>query len=674
MNRLPPVCENNPNAYQNVLDAKNAILEQYLAGHDQEAFERYETLERPTAEDHLWAAQCLLALNRPVEALQCNVKARTLGLEDAGTYEALALCVMGEVDRAEQTLDALEVDHLTAFGRAVMNRHRGTIALMRGQYRQALPLFERAWTLAERDALGSRMLASFTGSLAFTLSKLGRDAQALQYLNRALEDASEAQRPRLLSLRTLAHLYSGALSAAKSDLEHLERLEAEHQTQTVSLTHRHYLYGLLARARGLLGEAVQHWTESAAQAKSNGEQEFEFYAMLNLASVQTSLEQHSTARGLLSRARALAQNLQQHALLGLRHGALLARFSNPESMRESIRVLETTLQAFEDLASECEAGLTHLHLAETHFRLEQTSPEHTRHGLEHLSRAVDARHALGSGVAFAIELQHLPVTLEVLHAQAPDSYVTALLEDVRVFDADVAYLIEICSLGQYGIRMNTRSIKLEHGASRTIEMITFLMERKRATLEELQTNLFDGVSDVRARNHIHVIRNSLAKVLPGVSVPFERVSKTYSLSHPGLRLKCDALEVKRSLTSQSEFGIRQALRQYSGAFLPDAESDWASEYRRDLEWRVVSSGLRSVEDLFARNRFEACAELAERLLELTPTNEGLAIMLIRSLRELHGVLMARERLEGLKQAFASQLGEVPAALLELSQQASMTSN
>jgi tetratricopeptide (TPR) repeat protein len=679
MDRLPPVCENHQNAYQGVLDAKNAILEQYLLGRDQQALEWYKALEQPTAEDHLWAAQCLLALDRPVEALQRNVKARTLGLEDAGAYEALCLCVMGEVDRAEHTLDLLEPDRLSSFGRAVMNRQRGTIALMRGQYPQALPLFERAWALAERDVLGSRMLASFTGSLAFTLSKLGRDALALQYLNRALEDATKSQRPRLLSLRILAHLYSGALLAARLDLETLERTEAEQQTQTVSVTHRQYLRGLLARAQGLPSEAIQHWTASAARAKSTAEQEFEFYAVLNLAAVHTGLEQPNEARALLSRARTLAQNLQQHALLGLRHGALLARLSDPELMRESILVLETTLQAFEDLTLEREVGLTHLHVAEAHFRLDQTCsdqtcPDHVQRGLEHLSRAVDARHALGSGAAFAIELHNLPVTLEVLHTQAPGSYLTALLEDVRALEPDVAYLIEICSLGQYGIRMNGRSLKLEHGASRTVEMIAFLLERKQATLEELQTNIFDGVSVARARNHIHVIRHSLAKVLPGVSVPFEPVSKTYRLSHPGLRLTWDVLEVKRSLVSQTEFGTRQALRQYSGAFLPDAESDWASEYRRDLEWRVVSSGLRTVEDLFARNRFEACVDLAERLLELTPTNEGLAVMLVRSLRELHGVLVARARLEGLKQAFSLQVGEVPAALVELDRQAWMTAN
>jgi DNA-binding SARP family transcriptional activator len=190
----------------------------------------------------------------------------------------------------------------------------------------------------------------------------------------------------------------------------------------------------------------------------------------------------------------------------------------------------------------------------------------------------------------------------------------------------------------------------------------------------LQTNIFDGVSDARARNHIHVIRHSLAKVLPGVSVPYEPNSKTYRLSHPGLRLTWDALEVKRALASQSVFGTRQALRQYSGAFLPDSESDWASAYRCDLEWRVVSSGLRTVEDLFARNRFEACADLAERLLELIPTSEGLAVMLVRSLRELHGVLLARERLEGLKRAFSLQVGEIPVALLELERQAWMTAN
>jgi hypothetical protein len=45
MDRLPTVCENHQNAYQDVLDAKNAILEQWLLGRDQQALKRQNALK-----------------------------------------------------------------------------------------------------------------------------------------------------------------------------------------------------------------------------------------------------------------------------------------------------------------------------------------------------------------------------------------------------------------------------------------------------------------------------------------------------------------------------------------------------------------------------------------------------------------------------------------------------
>jgi tetratricopeptide (TPR) repeat protein len=665
VHRLPTVVQKRRNAYCPVLDAKNAILELYFLGQSRDALERYEALEQPSAEDHLWAAQCLLALDRPVEAFQKNVQARNLGLEDAGAFAAFPLCVMGEVDRAERTLDSLEPKRLSVFGRAVAARERGGIAMIRGQYRRALSHFEQAWELAAQDALGSKRLASFTGALAFALSKLGRDALALQYLNRALEDASDAQRPRLLYLRTLAYLYTGALSEARADLANLEAFEAAQNTQTVNLTHRQYLHGVLARAQGLPTEAIQSWTDAAARAKASGEQEFEFYATLNLTVVKTGQDELDQARAHLLRARGLAQNPLQHALVGLRHGAVLARAQDADA----IPVLEATLQAFSDLMLEREIGLTHLHLAEACLRTDQAD-----RGLDHLSYVIDARHALGSGAVFAVELAGLPVTLEVLQAQPQGSYLRVLLQDLSGLERGAANHIEICTLGRYGVCVNGNPVKLEFGTARTVELIAFLLERDWATLEELQTNVFDGVSPARARNHFHVIRNALGKSVPGLSVAFEPVSKTYRLAHPGSRLTWDALEVRRSLASTSEFGVRRALRRYSGAFLYDSESDWALEYRRDLEWRMASCGLQVLEDLFALNRFEACAELAEHLFELTPTNERVAVLLVRSLQELHGFSVGQKRLEGLKQAFASQVGNIPGALLELNQHAQLIAN
>ena len=630
----------------------NPILEAWLASAYQAGLEAFDALEQPSAEDHCWVGQCLFCLDRPIEGFERSVQARAMGFEDAGAIGATILRFTGELDRAERLLEGLERSRLSDFGRAVEARERGMIAFARGARREAVAQLERAWELASTDPVGAAQLAHFSAMLALALAKVGRDGLAARHLERALERAKPHQRAPLLLMRSLCRLHAGDLSGARIDLDDLDGLE---QLGSVTLEHRRYARGLVLRAMGLGAEAAGQLLEAASLARASGDAETEFHAEVMAGAISTDEGSASMARAHLHRASGLVQTDQERALLGLRQGALLARLNDPSA----VGTLETALEMLRGLELGREVGLAHLHLAEAHLRAGRD-----REGFEQLVRATDARHALG-GAALAAELPTLPAAFETLAATQRGTYVHVLLEDWRALERGGPGHVHLTTLGGYEVSLDGRAQRLESGVARGVETLAFLLHYGRATLEQVQANVFGDVPPARARNHFHVIRLALARCVPQLFVPYDPASRSYEVSHSGLRLSWDAREVERAVKLGGELGVQRALALYTGPFLPRSSSDWALELRSDLEFSVTRAGLEALEELFKLARFEACSSLAERLLEVNPLDIGVNVLLVRSVEQLRGALAAREVLAFRWAVFEREVGEVPEDLRSL---------
>jgi tetratricopeptide (TPR) repeat protein len=406
-----------------------------------------------------------------------------------------------------------------------------------------------------------------------------------------------------------------------------------------------YYAGRLAFLQNLFADAAEHFLECAAQARNNGESETEFYAELFLGNICTANDDLSMARAHLSRARLLANGVKMHAHLSLRHGALLVRLNDPKGI-ESIQTA---------LNRNPEARLS-------------------------LGRAVDARYALSNGTLFSAELSTLPAVFEHLATISSSAqparnalstrpikrdYLDVLLEDWRKLESNAPLQLNISTLGRYGLIFNSLPVKLNSGVARTVEVLAFLLEHGEASLEQLQAQVFTDVSPSQARHYIHLVRNSVTRSIPGLSIPYDTSRHTYRLVHTGLRIYWDALEVRKALNLGGELGLKRALGLYSGGFMPRSEGVWAEEYRNDLEWSVASAGLATVEDMFKLERYDVCIELATRLLEISPLDVSLSIFLVQAVRSLKGSLAARQELERLANVFNTQIGEVPEALSEM---------
>jgi tetratricopeptide (TPR) repeat protein len=629
------------------------VLEAYLAGRYQEGLEVYRRLEQPSVQAMAWTGQCLFNLDFFVEAIELLLRARALGFEDAGVFAATVMMYTQSFERASELLEEIDESKLTTYGRAALLRERGAKALADRHTSEAVRLLEQAWQIAAGDPLGQRLLPRYSQILGLALIELGRYSNAIRYLTSALETASPAQRGPLLLVRATALAHTGELTQANTDLETLKTLG---DAANVRAAHQSFAQGVVAQVQGLPRQASEQYLEAASQAKLTGESETELHAELALSSILTAEGSVPVAQAHLSRARKLAENTAQKAMLGLRHGALLVREQHDDAMP----VLEATLRLFEELEAEDSIGIMHLHLAEACLRNNQEYD-----ALAHLARAVNARHALGNGTMFAVELRGLPAVFEFLSGQPRTSGLQPLLDDWRALELNAPAQVGLVTLGGYGLSLNGQPIKIESGTARTVELLAFLLDSGEASVENIITNVFDQVPVANARNSIHVIRGSIARTVPGLVIPHLKDKRKYTISHAGLRLNWDALEVKRALEIGGEVGVRRALALYTGPFLPNSQSEWAEIFRSELEFSVANLGLETVEDLYALERFEACVDLALRLLEVNVLNIGVSVMLVKATAQLKGAFAAREALDHVLKSFERGLGVVPELLRDL---------
>jgi tetratricopeptide (TPR) repeat protein len=638
------------------LDAKNPILHALAAGHFTVGLELFQTLETPSPEDCMWAGNCFLILGQTLEGLERLLDARNRGLEDALGLIVYAYRQGGEIERAQRVLAGAQTEKLHPYGQASILREQGLLDLHEGRLKPAIKSLEQAFEIALTDPITACFRGNIAASTADVLSRLGRDARVLTVVAHALPTSSAPQRARLLFMRAFSHLNTGQLREAERDLEDARSSDVS----AVLPPMERYSHGVLRRFQGHDHDAVQCFLESAALARSQDQPEIEFYAEVALSRLSTSNDEVMSARAHLARAGGLAEGVQMHAELALAHGALLTRTADPQA----ISVLEQAAQGFERLENERDLALTHLHLAEAFLRVEQ--PDQAR---KHLVQVADARHALGSGGAFAAELRSLPSVFEMLASQSvhSHSYAQVLLEDWRQLETEPAQ-VSITSLGGIGLSMDGIPVRLESGLLRTVEVLTFLLDRGEQGIERIQSDVFEDESPEHSRAYIHNIKRSIKKSLPRLAIQFDKVRRKYAVQATGIRLHWDVAAVRDALRSDDESGLRRALGLYTGPFLPNTDTHWAIDVRLELESALARVGLRVLIELEHARRYEECIGLAERLLEVHPLDVSVAVVLVRCTLKIFGVLEAQQALDRIKSKFMSLIGDVPEELLTTSYQ------
>ena len=440
-----------------------------------------------------------------------------------------------------------------------------------------------------------------------------------------------------------------------------------------------YYTAHLYRMRGLVNEATTLLLEAAQIARDHGKKEVECYAHLSLVWMAAATENFSFARAHLARAQTLAEGLTLHAELALAHGLLLAKLNDATALE----LLERALEGFEASENERDAGIAHLHLAEALLRLDRT-----REAKVHLERCVDARHALGCAATFAAELRALPAVFEHLTGQPHEvgsrgqqsqgqqprghqtrdhgnRYAAILLEDWRALEQYAPAQVSLVTLGGYKLLVDGQPVRLESGIARTCELISFMLEFGPAKLDDLQLGVFPEELGKLSREYIHKIRQSVNKAIPRLFLSFDKETRIYTVRTEGVRLQWDVRGLRDAISIGGETGLRRALALFTGSFMPRSEQEWVYDLRLELEHQIAMLGLSVLQDLEKREAFEACIELALRLIEVSPVQVEVGLLLVRSMMATRGQGAARETHAMLCQRFVAKIGEVPEEFLRV---------
>jgi tetratricopeptide (TPR) repeat protein len=630
------------------------LCQQALSGEYANGLKTYESITDPAPENDRVAGWCLLMLQKYSEAHDLLLRSRGRGCNQAVIELATYHRILGELDAAQNILLEFKSDDADVFDQALASRELGTILYTRGELAQSIQAYENSSRLAASTPLGHLIASDIHFNLGRALADQGHSKRALEAFDASLANTNDFKRALKLGARAECLIQLGRLHEADRDLCDAETLL--HLLPMAKPVMR-YLRGLHARASGNHEFALEVFLHSIALAREVDEVETELYAHMEAAAILTHLEQFNQARTHLARGRAIATISKTEALVNWRAGSLLARQDKPGG----IPLLEQALATFEQLKLERECGWLRLHLAEAHARFDQVGGQVAE--IEtYLNAATDTRYALGDGSGLYIELRSLPKTLEVLHALPENAYSHVLLEDLRNARGSVPVNLEIRTLGGAGLQADREKVRLNAGMQVSIEILAYLLLNPDRTLEQVLGNVtFPDSSPERSKSYFHLVRSEIKSGLPGVSIPYNNASRTYSLEFGGMTTNIDFLELERAVKSADETGLLKALEIYNGPFLPYSDSEWVLVQRERLEWSIINTALRVLETHTAAGNFERCAEIAERVLEIAPTDIAISLCLLRATRAAQGDLAGRQVLERIQHRFMAELGEVPPA-------------
>ncbi len=625
----------------------HGILEHLLAGDEVAAWSLYQCIDAPSAQEERWAGWALINLERHLEAKDLLIRAVQRGCTEARIELATVERLIGDFKAAHLTLDGL--DHLTLqepFDEALYWREMGVIYLSLGESESALAALHTAWDIVQREPDLQYLRAAAGQGLGLFFLFQRQYRKATHYFSAALEGTVVLSRELRIRLnRARCQIYLGVFSEAKDDLDFLEQHLTAHPTLRGEVA---YNQGLLFRATEAWSDSEEHFLSAAKLARAAQEPELAFYAEINAATVMVMLNKLERARILLVRAKSIARSPRDHATWNWRQGYYLLH-SKP---LEAMPLLESAATAFQgmDLPRETLAcWLNHAEAARRAGLLEQAT--------QSLRTAVDVTSTADDAFA-AIELALLPDLKTWLTGLEP-VWQNILLP--AIMDSSVQ-MLELVTLGKSELRVNGRAVGLR--MARTVEILAFLLKKPNRTKSEILVGLFPDSDPEQAINYFHKAKQLLTEAVPSLTIAFDAKRKVYSVKCQ-FELQTDFINFQYLLSGYRHNNVLDVLNAYTGAFLPEANSQWASEEREALAWNVVKIGLETLQQWFEAGEDQKCLTLATRLLEIEPYNPALSEYLVTVTLRLEGEVAAKRELQRVNQKFLVELGEVPLELRRL---------
>ncbi|MBZ9713060.1 AfsR/SARP family transcriptional regulator [Deinococcus multiflagellatus] len=145
-------------------------------------------------------------------------------------------------------------------------------------------------------------------------------------------------------------------------------------------------------------------------------------------------------------------------------------------------------------------------------------------------------------------------------------------------------LLSVRTLGGFAASVNGQPVHIRLSKAR--ELLAYLVLHGPASRETLITALWNGEARPELGSYfkqaLHALRQALRPFLPAAAAdPVPHLGGLYHLSER-FAVQGDALALRAAPVHDPE-QLQEALHRYGGPFLPEVDTEWAAEMRRELE-------------------------------------------------------------------------------------------
>lgn len=636
----------------------------------------------------LWEARLLSRLGRTDQALALvDTSIKDFSSMDADAVAELeslrsaALRLKGAIGPA---IDAARRAKALAFsGNAsveVVSESRKQLALAvtaQGGFEEAIE--ELLAVLEIELARGDTAATSFAhGALGSAYGAVGRLAESVHHLEQARHGWQQLGNKRELSwvLNNLGVTYwqIGRDDAARqvfSECVAMSRECGNTRAEGYALTS----LGDALRLVGDLREAAAHYDEALRIARELGEEVLQAYALAGLAEVRGLFGDYGTAEALAREALASAEgrsaNLEK--ALALQVLGRLARMQ-----RDGPAAINLFLDADRYFGN---AGAAREQVETLVFLAEALLPARSNRSLTEsvLRRIPPLVSSIGSD---ACVLRHrdeiLAISRYAISRRIEASFYQRLLAAASKDESGSVEIVQgrypsirVTALGRFDVVVGDRQVDhVEWEGERSKEFFLLLLLSERPlTRGELIARLWPERGGARSRSLFHTTLHRARKAL--YPEAFVENGGSYSLQ-PAAEFSCDVLQFRRLVRdakkerqnpAQSQL-MQKAVELYGGPLAPSIGSEWVEEARRALELSFSEIAGALAASFLQSGRYEAAAQLFERLMVLDPLDEDASLGAMTAHLEAGNAKSGMRVFRLHETAVRNDLGEAPSDVLQ----------
>jgi DNA-binding SARP family transcriptional activator len=626
-------------------------------GQYQAVLDGFALLKSPTATEMRLAGKAHWGLGGLNQAT-ILLKAAELAGEAGASIDLIYIYIaQNQISQAELLHESLKTRHFTPKDTVQYQMAGGEIALHQNRLSTAQRFLNQAWVEAHSLGEQNTLVQSIAASLSAAYYLSGDGLNALKYIDIALTGANDFWKSYLQLNKAEILFFSGNIVDSKAILGQVSNLVSKNpQLKTFINT-----FFALSTYHESEEKSVSLLSESINDSIIKNENtHYIFTARAFLIGMLIHTNQLDQARGHLAKLEIQAQTPNEIATYSMRRGQYLT--ANGQFEKASI-FLKNAHQIFYDLEWRRELGWTLLHLANCEVRA-----GNAHDAREYLDLLGDVMNVI-EGAAF-LELERRFIgDLEPLQAIASSYGVQVLNIKSAVLHKPLENRpaprgVRLRALGEPILQVNglPTPVKLTKG----YEIIAYLLLYPHSSIEKIIADIFENSKDMdAAKSYFHTARYQIMAACPYIKFPYNKITRTYSLDTSEFDIDFDYNDVAQLLHAPSENEFYQALELCKGEFLQGFEGQWIEEVRANMEWLLVRSGLKLVQEMYETGDFQACRRLTERLLKIEPFDESLNEVLVRATKEIEGALASRKAMSKVESQFLSEVGELPPTLAQL---------